>query len=83
MATVANVYMFFDWLLNFAEEKDIEQPVLKHIDIDHCCNDAVNLRSMTQCFEIERTFSRCILYEKSVFNQPRSISEKNYVQSSQ
>ena len=46
------------WLLNFAEEKDIEQPVRKHIDIDHCCHDAVNLSSMTQCFEIERTFSK-------------------------
>ena len=45
-------------LLNFAEETDIEQPVRKHIDIDHCCHDAVNFRSMTQCFEIERTFSK-------------------------
>ena len=40
-----------------AEEKDIEQPVRKHIYIDHCCHDAVNLSSMTQHFEIERTFS--------------------------
>jgi len=47
------------WLLNFAEEKDIEQPVRKHIYIDQCCHDAVNLRSMTQCFEIERTFIGC------------------------
>ena len=46
------------WLLNFAEEKDIEQPVRQHIDIDHCCHDAVNLSSMTQCFENERTFSK-------------------------
>ena len=40
-----------------AKEKDIEQPVRKHIDIDHCCHDAVNLSSMTQCFEIERAIS--------------------------
>ena len=100
-------------MLNFVEENDIEQPVRKHIDIVHCCHDAVNLNSMTQCFEIERTFSEedvkyqermtvsqakhvlwmeerltrlyrikvwcCTLFE-SVFNQPRSISEKNYVQ---
>ena len=33
------------------------QPVRKQIDIDHCCHDAVNLSSMTQCVEIERTFS--------------------------
>ena len=105
------------WLLNFAEEKDIEQPVRKHIDIDHCCHDAVKLSAMTQCFEIERTISEedvkylermtvgqaknviwveerltrltaskfgdVFCLKKSVFNQPRSISEKNYVQSSQ
>ena len=46
------------WLPNFAEEKDIDQPVRTHIDIDHCCHDAMNLSSMTQCFEIERTFSQ-------------------------
>ena len=32
-------------------------PVRTHIDIDHCCHDAMNLSSMTQCFGIERTFS--------------------------
>ena len=98
------------WLLNFAEEKDIEQPVRKHIDIDHYCHDAVNLSSMTQCFEIGMTFSKedakylermtvgqvenvSWVEERltrlttskfgDVFNRPRSISENNYVQSSQ
>ena len=92
------------------------QPVRKQIDIDHCCHDAVNLRSMTQCFEIERTFSKedvkylermtvgqvenviwveerltrlnaskfgDVFCLKKVSNQTRSISENNYVQSSQ
>ena len=28
-----------------------------HIDIDHCCHDAVILSYMAQCFDFERTFS--------------------------
>ena len=28
-----------------------------HIDIDHCCHDAVILSSMAQCFDFERTIS--------------------------
>ena len=57
MTTVVNVYMLSDWLLNVLFFCKVKQPVGKHIDIGHCCHDAVNLSSMTKCFEIERTFS--------------------------